>query len=303
MVLATAIVDSYLLPAPSRLEALGTKTLKGNSQSGNAVLLMHDLMTLREMQHAIKHGHPQQILRMIKFWLPMFYAAGSHNYANECMELLHNFTHDWPMDYAHVAFNGMLVNPSGKPDGWKPTDIRVEHLNDKIKECAHGSNVTPEVLKKTPLALGHVQALTDQLFEDLGVEKINQDHASVLQHKDVELATKDIFKNKIFNFTADIPSKQAVVDLYRTGSQRLAGSNGGHVKHLKRHTLRLRTHHASGSTEIILQDSHSSEDPLDPELVLATDCVRRNYTLGGENNELEDLLNQEDTIDEDKMGN
>jgi len=60
--LTTLIVDSYLLPSTSRLEMLEKKTFKDSSQSGHAVLLMHDLMTLREMQHAIKHDHPQRIL-------------------------------------------------------------------------------------------------------------------------------------------------------------------------------------------------------------------------------------------------
>jgi len=60
--LTTLIVDLYLLPSTSRLEMLEKKTLKDSSQSGHAVLLVHDLMTLREMQHAIKHGHPQHIL-------------------------------------------------------------------------------------------------------------------------------------------------------------------------------------------------------------------------------------------------
>ncbi|EDR06303.1 uncharacterized protein LACBIDRAFT_300405 [Laccaria bicolor S238N-H82] len=290
--LATSVVDSFLLPSAFRLENLGIKTLKGNTQSGHSILLMHDLMTLREMQHAIKHGHPQRISRMIKYWLPMFYAAGSHNYANECMELLHNVTHDWPKDYASVAFNGMLVNPSGKPDGWKPTDIRVEHLNDKIKERAHGSNATPDVLEKTTPALGHVQILTDRLFEDLGIEKINQEHAKVLQHKDIEIVAKVFHKAKIFDFAADKPSKHAVVDLYHYGCQRLAGTNGGHAKHLNRHILRLRSRHDTGSADIA--------EP-DPELMLATDAIPRNYTMGSENDEVTDLVAPGGTVDNDEI--
>ena len=121
--LATQIVDEFLLLAPTGLEALGKKTLKGNTVCGHAIVLMLHLTTLREMQHAIKHGHPKRIQRIIKFWLPMFYAASSYNYANECMELLHNVIHDWPKDYAQIAFNGMLVNPTGKPGSCKPTDI------------------------------------------------------------------------------------------------------------------------------------------------------------------------------------
>ncbi|KAF9542265.1 hypothetical protein CPC08DRAFT_738717 [Agrocybe pediades] len=241
--LSTHIVDSFLMPSVSRLEATGAKPVKGNTISGSAVLMIHDLMSIREMQHAIKHGHPQRIRRVIKYWLPMFYAAGSYNYANECMELLHNNLHDWPKDYAAAAFNGMLVNPSGQPDGFKPTDIRVEHLNDRIKERAHGSNATPEILEKITPAMGHVQDLTNKIFNELGVEYLNQRHAKVLQHKDIQILVKYFSKNSVFDFQADRLSSHIILDLYRSGSTRLAGQQGGHVKHLKRHVLRLRARH------------------------------------------------------------
>lgn len=263
---ATKIVDQFLLLSVDRLEASGAKSLQGSTQSGHAVLLMHDLMTLREMQHAIKHGHPQRIARMIKYWLPMFYVGGSYNYANECMEVLHNIVHDWPKDYASVAFNGMLVNPRGKPDGFKPTDINVEHLNDHIKERAHGPNITPDVLEKITPAIGHVSLLSDQLFEDIGVEGTNQKHAHVSQHKDIQLITNHLYKSAVFDFTRDKSSEHAVVDLYLTGITRLAGKNGGHVKHLSRHILRLQTRHGD----------HLA---VDTELSTAHDAELRSHTL------------------------
>ncbi|KAG5640172.1 hypothetical protein DXG03_000753 [Asterophora parasitica] len=99
---------------------------------------------------------------MTKYWTPMFYASGSYNYANECMELFHNITHDWPpaADFASVAYNGMLENPSGERGKFKPTDIRVEHLDNDIKERAHGSNATPAIREKTTPALGHILTST-----------------------------------------------------------------------------------------------------------------------------------------------
>ncbi|KAJ7827097.1 hypothetical protein B0H13DRAFT_2374013 [Mycena leptocephala] len=92
--LCLRIVAEFLLPSIDRLEADEVKNLPGSTQSGNAVLLMHDLMTIREMRHAIKHGHPERMERMLKYWTPMFYAGGGFNYANESMELLHNLNHD-----------------------------------------------------------------------------------------------------------------------------------------------------------------------------------------------------------------
>ncbi|KAF8172316.1 hypothetical protein K438DRAFT_1772684 [Mycena galopus ATCC 62051] len=43
------IISEFLIPSIDRLEALKVKKIRGNSRSGNAVLLMFHLMTIREM--------------------------------------------------------------------------------------------------------------------------------------------------------------------------------------------------------------------------------------------------------------
>lgn len=273
---AASLVDAFLLPSVSRLEATSIKTNTGITNSGNAVLLMHDLMTLREMQHAVKHGHPARILRMIKYWMPMFYAAGSYNYSNECMELLHNYIHDWPKNYAQVAFNGMLVNPHGKLDGFKPADLGLEHLNDKIKERSHGPNATPEMLEKITPIMGIVSALTGQLFDDIGVDSLNQRHSAVSQHADVRILVDHLQKFKIFDFSVDKTSQHAMINLYDTGLARLAGKHGGHRKHLARHRLRLRTRHVHSDNI----DASAIDDEDD--LQLAVDGGDMSFTVSNE---------------------
>ncbi|KAJ6545288.1 hypothetical protein B0H19DRAFT_955252 [Mycena capillaripes] len=243
MSLCSQITARFLMPSLDRLEADGVKTVPGNTPSGHAVLLMHDLMTLREMRHAVKHGHPERMERMLKYWAPMYYAGGGYNYANELMELLHNLNHDWPADISPVLRGGMLVNNQGHATSFKETDIRVEQFNGSIKSHAHGVNARPALLEKITPALGHVQNLTDQICVELGVDIENKHHAKVRQDKDVRLLLKHLCTEKIFDFTVDTPSQHAVIDLYRGGLQRLAGPEGGHAKHLRRHYLRFRTRH------------------------------------------------------------
>ncbi|KAJ6505903.1 hypothetical protein C8R47DRAFT_967587 [Mycena vitilis] len=243
MSLCSQITSELLMPSPDRLEADGVKTIPGNTPSGHAVLLMHDLMTLREMRHAIKHGHPERMERMLKYWVPMYYAGGGYNYANELMELLHNLNHDWPADISPILRGGMLVNNPGRRTTFKEADIRVEQLNKSIKSHAHGVNARPALLEKITPAIGHVQNLTDQVCVELGVDIENKHHAKVRQVKDVGLILKQLCTEKIFDFTADKPSQHAVIDLYRGGLHRLAGPEGGHAKHLRRHYLRFRTRH------------------------------------------------------------
>ncbi|KAJ7192434.1 hypothetical protein GGX14DRAFT_316640, partial [Mycena pura] len=91
-------------------------------------------------------------------------------------------------------------------------------------------------------ALGHVQELTDHVCIELGVDIGNKHHTKVRQDKDVGIL-KHLCTGKIFDFTADTRSEDAVIDLYHGGLQRLAGTHGGHAKHLRRHYLRFRVQH------------------------------------------------------------
>lgn len=268
-VLCTAIADSLVLPSPDRLEEDGIKMLGGHTKSGHTVLLAHDLMTMREMRHAIKHGHPTRIKRMLKYWAPMFYAGQRYNYSNEIMEFLHNTEHDWPRESVSVAFNGMLVNTTGSVAGHTEGDLRCEQLNESIKDKAHGVNATPEYLEQITPAIGVIQHLVDHVYKDLGVEEINQHHAKVRQHLDSHLILDHFINTDIFDFPEDKPSDHAVVDLYRGGCQGLSGANGGHARHLARHVKRLRTRHGLAVSEVEVdrelteaRDRHETEFSL-----------------------------------------
>lgn len=245
--LSLQIVDNYLIPPPDQLEEEGIKVIQGETYSGHAILVMHDLMTLREMHHAIKHGHPTCVFHMLKYWTPMFYAGQSYNYANECMELSHNLLHDWPPDSAKALLAGMLVNNFGRKDGFVEADLNCEHLNRRIQALTHGPNVTPRMLALAAPAVGHIRHLTEDLFREMGVEEQNQKHSHVQQHKDVQALVHHFLQHKIFDFRSDVATERTVTDLYCTGLQCLVGQKGGHAKHLIRHRLRLRTCHGTST--------------------------------------------------------
>ncbi|KAG2021112.1 hypothetical protein CC2G_006374 [Coprinopsis cinerea AmutBmut pab1-1] len=263
---ATEIVDNFAVQSISRLEATKVKVLPGNTTTSNAIILFHHLLLLHEMQSAIKLGHPGRITRMLKFWCPIFYAAGSFNYANETMELLHNLIHDWPKDFATLATHGMLVNPRGRDGDWKPTDISNEHYNDHIKERAHGPNSSPELLEKVTPAMGHIMELTIGLFEELGVEQQNQKHSHVSQSNDIRLLREYLESRHVFKWDRDTPSTGNFINLFTEGQKRLSGPTGGHAKHLARHTLRHRSRHS------IVEESCTQPD-IYQELEIAKDAT------------------------------
>lgn len=299
MGICTGAVDSYLMPSVSRLEADQVKTTPGPTVSSHAVLLMHDLMTLREMRHAIKHGHPQRILRMLKYWMPMFYAGGGYNYANELMELLHNIQHDWPHDSAQVLLGGMIVCPSGRPDGHVEADLDVEHLNGDIKSHAHGSNATPKLLEKITPAIGEAHVLTTNVFRELGVDDLNQHHAKVKQHKDIQLLVQHLRLAHTFDFAKDKVSHQTVVDLYRNGLHRLGGPDGGHAKHLARHQSRMRARHGNIGDNFGKGIFFGVDEGDEHERTTSRDETRVEFILRDEDDldDLQEMLDMEENDD------
>lgn len=162
----------------------------------------------------------------------------------------------------------MLINSQGKAGTFKETDIRVEQLNKSIKSHARGVNASPGLLEKITPAIGYVQELTEKMFDDLGVHE-DQHHAHVRQHQDVILLLEHLSKSNIFDFSQDKSSNHTVIDLYRTGLHRLAGLDGGHAKHLRRHLLRSRTRHTNEmppnspkDKDAVMQENDASADEL-----------------------------------------
>ncbi|KAJ7827098.1 hypothetical protein B0H13DRAFT_1736282 [Mycena leptocephala] len=214
----------------------------------------------------------------------------------------------------------MLMNTQGKPAKFKETDIRVEQFNKDIKSHAHGANARPGLLEKITPAIGHIQELTEQIFEDLGVNDEDQHHAHVRQRKDVALLLDHLCTSKIFDFSQDKSSNHTVIDLYRIGLHRLAGPDGGHAKHLRRHVLRSRTRHynemppdqednpdTSGDVVMqgrddaaLCQDAVEELEKLDRELTL--DDERPKLTLLEQLERLDDMIRWDvdysaDTVD------
>ena len=132
-------------------------------------------------------------------------------------------------------------------------------------------------------------------FSDIGVEALNQHHAAVRQHNDVELMVKHLTKNKVFQFSKDQHSDHALIDLYRHGLHSLAGKSGAHAKHLAKHKLRLRSRH--GLTTDTYQSIYNSQltandhHELDPGSIEFTLDSDEDY---GDENKMDDLEEEED---------
>lgn len=62
----------------------------------NAVLFMRDALVMREFTDAIKAGHSERIVLVLKLYALMLRGGGRTKYAHEILHLIHNLTYVWP---------------------------------------------------------------------------------------------------------------------------------------------------------------------------------------------------------------
>ncbi|GJJ69365.1 hypothetical protein EMPS_01711 [Entomortierella parvispora] len=121
-----------------------------NQQSVNAALFIRDMLFYIELGSAIKAGDIGRILEMIRWLTLTFQAGGNRNYANELLRLHCGLFYSWKTEDRNTILSSMLVNTTGQPNRWIPTDLYQEHNNllTKIRHAAKSSNLNWGILEK-----------------------------------------------------------------------------------------------------------------------------------------------------------
>ncbi|KAG0041231.1 hypothetical protein BGZ83_002139 [Gryganskiella cystojenkinii] len=121
-----------------------------NQQSINAALFIRDMLLYIELGSAIKAGDIGRIEEIIRWLTLVFQAGGTKNYANELLRLHCGISYSWKGEEKDVILSSMLVNTTGQPNRWIPTDLYQEHNNllTKVVHAAKSSNLNWEILKK-----------------------------------------------------------------------------------------------------------------------------------------------------------
>jgi hypothetical protein len=198
----------------------------GNQQSINAALFIRDMLLYIELGSAIKAGDIGRIQEIIR-WLTLVFQAGGHkNYANELLRLHCGLFYSWKGDKKEVILSSMLVNTTGQPNRWIPTDLYQEHNNllTKVVHAAKSSNLNWEILK-TKISTNI------RTFQDIGrkVEKLfNTPHYGTNHSEPSAAADIDLIKNLciqagIFDYDSISPVVvPAVKDLLQKGISNIA---------------------------------------------------------------------------------
>lgn len=73
-----------------------------------------------------------RIMLSLEYITIMFQASGLMNYAQELLELTTSFRYEWGSELKEMYLNNILVNMSGKVEGWMEIDRFQEHVVSEI---------------------------------------------------------------------------------------------------------------------------------------------------------------------------
>lgn len=119
--------------------------------SRNAALFLRVAVLYLELTSATKAGDTGQIKECIKWLMIIFQAGSTRNYANELLHLHCGLAYTWTEKTLDAITSSWLVNTTGQPNRWIPTDLHQEHNNLLIKtiHSAKGSNSSWEFLEQS----------------------------------------------------------------------------------------------------------------------------------------------------------
>lgn len=96
-------------------------------------LFIRDALTFWVFSDAIRHEDVGLMWLVYHFWLFMFRGAGCHNYGNEILEMVAQFTYEMSGELWRIVERTWLVNRWGICGRAIPTDLYLEHNNGFIK--------------------------------------------------------------------------------------------------------------------------------------------------------------------------
>ncbi|KAF8595258.1 hypothetical protein BDV93DRAFT_564577 [Ceratobasidium sp. AG-I] len=164
----------------------------------NSILFIRDALLFRCFVTSIKSGNMAMVELILKFWTISFRGSGRSQYAAELLRLRHNLVHAWPKSLCDLILSNMLVNMTGKENGWKETDLLQEHMNYWIKVVykARGSNATWKWLGEISTCISALRELATQVNTSLAPRNSNQ-HSAPNLRADLDALIRSLVDSKV----------------------------------------------------------------------------------------------------------
>ncbi|KAG9095979.1 hypothetical protein FRC06_009196, partial [Ceratobasidium sp. 370] len=164
----------------------------------NSILFIRDALLFRCFVTSVKCGNMAMIELILKVWAILFRGSGRSQYASELLRLRHNLVHAWPKPLRDLILSNMLVNMTGKKNGWKEIDLLQEHMNYWIKTIykARGPNATWKWLAEISPCISTLRELAAQVNTSLAPRNSNH-HTTPNLQADLEALTKSLVESKV----------------------------------------------------------------------------------------------------------
>lgn len=177
--------------------------------SDSRTQFLQDGIMLRAFIHVIRRGDIGRLPSFLKWYaVRMAGYPKSQNYQQLLLEFVHKIEHIYKPGYRYYVFRNMLVNPSGKANGFMPADELQEHLiRAEKKFMAMGTGAQKDYNRRCVSCLKVFLYDFHRTMMTLVCRKRSEHHTSPSRKKDVELlATRSIGLNHKDGVTPIVPS-------------------------------------------------------------------------------------------------
>lgn len=173
-----------------------------DSVSSYAIQLLRIGCLYMEFTDAIREGDGQRVLRCWRYFLPVFRASHSTNYACEALHFLHQHLYALSPRLSNQMIWGRFINVRGLPGRNIPLDLHMEHLNRLAKDAMRniGSNKTrTAAITRIGRSLGTLAPLLEQFDADNSVQSSLSKYRKPPSVSDVSIIVEELMASKSFS--------------------------------------------------------------------------------------------------------
>lgn len=159
-------------------------------------------LLLLEHIDAVREGDGDRIMRLWKFFLPLFKSTGRTNYSLEAFTLLFQQKYLFsPRMVAQLTWN-RTVNTHGRCGKNISCDLHLEHLNREVKNAFGGlsSNITDQSVKRIGKSIKGLSTISHAFDQANCVPTPSGYHTRKPKTKDVKMMVEQLRKTEVFRF-------------------------------------------------------------------------------------------------------
>ncbi|QRV90455.1 hypothetical protein RhiJN_18473 [Ceratobasidium sp. AG-Ba] len=143
--LSVELVDSYVAGTMYCPNSVGSTD--GDMVKDQMRLFNRDALLYVSITRASKYGDVQRMRDLLPLWVYLWRHTKNHKYARHTAEFLLQLDGGWPPELAKIVQENWLVNPTGKPDGFRGVDWQVER-NNFMSKCLYSGSSSNRTVKR-----------------------------------------------------------------------------------------------------------------------------------------------------------